>query len=113
MVQRATSDMSDLPSPATPTLRRTVLALGVANTVFWLWTFHFIGAHASPTGDGMEWLAVVPFGALFAAGVVPPVLLALVGRWLWAALLMVLAVSVLNALLLAQIAAEFHHPVAA
>ncbi|MEP7031323.1 MAG: hypothetical protein ABI830_10360 [Pseudolabrys sp.] len=56
-------------------LRLAVLVLAGAQTLFWLFTFYYINAHANPRGDGMEWLAIVPMTIIFSALVVPALIL--------------------------------------
>ena len=60
-------------------LSLVVLALAAAETLFWLYTFYYIGRHANPRGDGMEWLAEVPMTLIFLCGVVPALILGIVG----------------------------------
>ena len=55
-------------------VRYFVIALAGAQTAYWLYTFRLI---ANPMGDGMEFVAIVPFGFIFLALVVPSLMLAL------------------------------------
>ncbi len=48
-----------------------VVAAAAAETLFWLYTFSYIGARANPKGDGMEWLAAVPMTLIFVVLVLP------------------------------------------
>jgi hypothetical protein len=57
------------------------LALAAAETLFWFYTFHYIGSHANPMGDGMEWLAEVPITIIFLALVAPALVLGVFGWW--------------------------------
>jgi hypothetical protein len=50
-------------------VRYFVIALAGAQTAYWLYT--------SPIGDDMEFVAIVPFGFIFLALVVPSLMLAL------------------------------------
>jgi hypothetical protein len=62
------------------------IAVIVAESLLWLYSFRYIGAHSNPLGDGMEWLAAVPLTAVFVALVVPAAISALLGWWfVWAA----------------------------
>jgi len=45
-------------------VRYFVIALACAQTAYWLYTFRLI---ANPMGDGMEFVAIVPFGFIFLA----------------------------------------------
>src|SRR6266478_8737582 len=49
-------------------------------TAFWFYTFRFIDVNANPMGDGLEWMAVFPFGFVFFGLVVPALLLGAIGR---------------------------------
>ena len=57
--------------------RYFVIALACAQTAYWLYTFRLIAVNASPIGDDMEFVAIVPFGFIFLALVVPSLMLAL------------------------------------
>ena len=41
----------------------------------------YIGSHANPRGDGMEWLAEVPMTLVFLALVLPALILGFAGWW--------------------------------
>ena len=96
--------------PAAPRSRlRTLVLIGAgAETLFWFWTFSYIGARANPMGDGMEWLAEVPMTAIFLALTLPALLLARrgQGRSLILAAVLVLASAAANALIWSEIVAE-------
>lgn len=98
----------------TPGVRALVLSLAAANTVFWLWTFRFIAAHSNPKGDGFEWVAVMPFGAIFAVGALLPALRALRGPRAYGpgfslgiALALVIGATLLNAMMYLTLLGEF------
>jgi hypothetical protein len=62
------------PAPASQMarfFRCFVIAVAGAQTAFWLYTFRLIYVNANPMGDGFEFVAVVPFGFVFFALVVP------------------------------------------
>ena len=67
-------------------LSLVVLALGAAEILFWFYTFYYIGRHANPRGDGMEWVAEAPLTFIVLVGVLPALLLGSLGfRSRWAA----------------------------
>jgi hypothetical protein len=94
-------------------LCQAVLAVAAVETLFWIYTFYFIDRHANPRGDGMEWLAEVPMTLIFLAGVLPAVILGLMGfRFRWAAIAGVLFAAgsaVADAVIWIQILGEFAH----
>ena len=62
------------------------IAVIVAESLLWLYSFRYIRAHSNPLGDGMEWLAAVPLTVVLVALVVPAAISALLGWWFaWAA----------------------------
>ena len=66
------------PAPASQMarfFRCFVIAVAGAQTAFWLYTFRLIYVNANPMGDGFEFVAVVPFGFVFFALVVPSLVL--------------------------------------
>ena len=88
---------------------RTLVLIGAgAETLFWFWTFSYIGARVNPRGDGMEWLAEVPMSVIFLALTLPALLLARrgQGRSLILAAVLVLASAAANALIWSEIVAE-------
>jgi len=89
-------------------LRTFVLVGAVAETLFWFWTFSYIGARVNPRGDGMEWLAEVPMSVIFLGLTLPALLLARRGhgRSLWIATALVLASAAANALIWSEIVTE-------
>ena len=90
-------------------LRVPVLLGAAAETLFWFWTFSYIGARANPMGDGMEWLAEVPLFCMFVLFTLPALVLAWggQGRSLGIAAVLVLVSAAGNALLWSEIASEF------
>jgi len=96
---------------ARDSLRRFVLVAAGVQTAFWLYTFRFIGVNANPMGDGMEWLAVFPFGLVFLGLVVPALVLAAIGRLPRLSAALASAGFVLNLVVFAQVIGEFtSHP---
>lgn len=53
-------------SPPAPSSRRSlrlfVLAATGIRAAFWLYTFRFIDVNSNPLGDGLEGMAIFPFG---------------------------------------------------
>jgi glucan phosphoethanolaminetransferase (alkaline phosphatase superfamily) len=88
-------------------LRAVVLLGAAAETLFWFWTFSYIGARANPMGDGMEWLAEVPMSMIFMLFTLPALLLARRGRYIPMAAVLVLVSAAANALLWSEILSEF------
>ena len=89
--------------------RYFVVALGAAQTAYWLYTFRLIAVNSNPQGDGMEFVAIVPFGFIFRALVVPSLVLAWSGRTLPLAAALAVVGLVLNVLLFIEIASELTH----
>jgi len=87
-------------------LRRIVIAVAGALTLFWLYTFRLIYANADPLGDGFEYVAIVPFGVVFLALVAPSLWLAVAGRMLPLSVALAVAGLVLNVLLFIEVANE-------
>jgi len=58
-------------------LRAVVLAVAGAGTLFWLYTFYGIAQVPLGDGSGMQWVAVMPLGLIFAVFTLP----ALVCAW--------------------------------
>lgn len=86
--------------------RYFILALAGAQTGYWLYTFRLIAVNANPMGDGMEFVAIVPFGLVFLALVAPSLMLGVTGRMLpLGAALAVIGLG-LNVLLFLDIASE-------
>jgi hypothetical protein len=89
--------------------RYFTIALAGAQTAYWLYTFRIIAVNANPMGDGMEFVAIVPFGFIFLALVVPSLMLALRGWMLPFAAALTVAGLILNVLLFIEIASELTH----
>jgi hypothetical protein len=47
--------------------RYATIAVAGAQTAYWLYTFRLIAVNTNPTGDGIEFAAIVPFGFIFLA----------------------------------------------
>jgi hypothetical protein len=75
--------------------------------VYWLYTFRLIYVNTNWLGDGMEWVAVMPFGFIFIGLVGAALVMSRDGRWLKLAALLVTVALVLNVLLFFEIASEF------
>jgi hypothetical protein len=93
-------------SPMSRGLRSYSLILGAAQGVYWLYTFRLIYANTNWMGDGMEWLAVMPFGLIFFCVVGPALVMSSDGRWVKLAALLVTVGLLLNILLFWEIARE-------
>jgi hypothetical protein len=66
-------------------LRAVVLIVALAAAAFWVYSIYYLIANASPTGGGMELVAIVPMTIVFAALTLPALLIARKGRHLfWA-----------------------------
>jgi hypothetical protein len=88
-------------------VRVVVVGAAVAQTLFLLYTWYYIPSHASPMGDGMEFAALVPLTIIFLVFVLPPLLLAIAGRWLAFAVILLLIGGAANGLLWNEILNEF------
>ena len=97
---------SDKTSPRTRFLRYLGMALGNALTWFWLYSFRLIYVNARPKGDGMEWVAAVPFALIFFALVVPALRLSSNQQRIPLAAGLAVAALVLNLLLTIEVARE-------
>ncbi len=89
--------------------RYITIALAGAQTAYWLYTFRLIAVNANPMGDGIEFAAIVPFGMIFLALVVPALMLGLRGRMLPLAAALAVVGLILNVLLFIEIASELTH----
>ena len=87
-------------------LRNYSFIIGTIQGVYWLYTFRLIYVNTNWMGDGMEWVAVMPFGFIFIGLVGPALVMSRDGRWLKLAALLVTIALVLNALLFFEIASE-------
>jgi hypothetical protein len=89
---------SDWDVPAT---RIAVLALLVANTAFWIYSFRFLLARSNPMGDGFDMLPALPLTVIFFWLAVPAGIKAVRGHdGLGLALMLSLAAAALNAIIL-------------
>jgi hypothetical protein len=87
---------------------RIAINLGIAAQVLlYLYLFVYIGRHANPMGDGMEWVAVMPATVLLGIGAVPALSLSLSNRLLPIAALLAFAGVVINVAYFLEIAREF------
>jgi hypothetical protein len=94
-----TSDW-DAPAP-----RIAVLALLVANTAFWIYSFRFLLARSNPMGDGFDMLPALPFTAIFFWLTLPAGMKAVRGyAGLGLALMLSLAAAALNAIIFMAVA---------
>ncbi len=93
-------------TPMNRWLRNYSLILGTAQGLYWLYTFRLIYVNTNWMGDGMEWVAVMPFGFIFFGLVGPALVMNHDGRWLKLAAVLVTVAFVLNALLFFEIASE-------
>lgn len=80
--------------------------LGAVHVVYALYMFRLIYSNTNWMEDGMEWVAVMPFGFIFIALVGPALVMRRDGRWLKLAAFLVIVGVVLNVLLLFEIASE-------
>lgn len=87
-------------------LRSWVLLLAGGQILFWLYTFRFIFVNSNPMGDGLEIMAIFPFGYIFLGLVIPTLLLGAIGRLLQVGFLLGLAGVVCNLVLFIEIAGE-------
>ncbi|MBI4273158.1 MAG: hypothetical protein HY659_00465 [Rhizobiales bacterium] len=93
--------------PATNARLLVLLGLTGVQTIFWIYTFFYIGARANPKGDGMEWLAVMPMSFIFFALVFPVLLMGISGRALRTATILALIGAAANFIVWSQILGEF------
>jgi hypothetical protein len=95
------------PGPAWRSLLRvSVLIVAGAQVVFWLYTFRLISVNANPQGDGMEWVAIVPFGLVFLLLSGPALLLAVGGRLILLAAILALLGLLCDGAVYFEIASE-------
>jgi hypothetical protein len=94
-------------STRTKMLRAAIYACVVVQVLIYLYLFVYIGQHSNPKGDGMEWVAIVPGGAVLAVGALPAWMLRERNRLLPLALIAACAGILLNLAFLYEIAREF------
>jgi hypothetical protein len=87
-------------------LRNYSLIVGAIQGAYWLYTFRLIYVNTNRMGDGMEWVAVMPFGFIFIGLVGPALVMSRDGRWLKLSALLITVALVLNALLFFEIVSE-------
>jgi hypothetical protein len=91
-------------------LRYLAMLLGNAQTWFWLYSFRLIYVNANPKGDGMEWVAVIPFAIVFFLLVVPALRLSINKRKIPLAAVLAVAALILNVTLTVEMARESVNP---
>ncbi len=57
--------MTEQSSPAPSSRRSLRLFVLAATGIFWLYTFRLIDVNSNPMGDGLEGMAIFPFGFVF------------------------------------------------
>jgi hypothetical protein len=57
--------MTEQSSPAPSSRRSLRLFVLAATGIFWLYTFRLIDVNSNPMGDGLEGMAIFPFGFIF------------------------------------------------
>jgi hypothetical protein len=87
-------------------LRRLTIVLAGAQTAYWIYTFRLIGVNANPMGDGMEFVAIVPFGLIFFLLVAPALLLGWKNQFLAFGAALAVVALILNVLLFLEISSE-------
>ncbi len=90
-------------------LRAAALAVSVAGTLFWLYTFYGIAQVPAGDGSGFQWIAVVPLGLVFFVFTFPALVCAWNDQFLWAALVIGCAGLIAFALLWNELLGEFYH----
>ena len=90
-------------------LRAAALAVSIAGTLFWLYTFYGIAQVPAGDGSGFQWIAVVPLGLVFFVFTFPALVCAWNGQFLWAALVIGCAGLIAFALLWNELLGEFYH----
>jgi hypothetical protein len=88
-----------------PAIRIAVLALWLANTAFWIYSFRFLFVRSNPMGDGFDMLPAVPFTVIFFCLTLPAGIKAVRGyAGLGSALMRSLAAAALNAMIFMAVA---------
>ncbi len=83
------------------------MALAGAQVAFWLYFWVYIGAHANPKGDGMEWVAIAPATLILGVFVLPALMFAWRRQSLLVAALIAVVGAGLNVAFFLEIAREF------
>ena len=87
-------------------LRPLTIVLAVTQTAYWLYTFRLIAVNSNPMGDGLEFVAIVPFGFIFIVLLAPALLLGWMGRFLAFGAALAIVALILNVLLSFEITSE-------
>jgi len=90
-------------------LRAAALAVSIAGTLFWLYTFYGIAQVPTGDGSGFQWVAVVPLGLIFLVLTFPALICAWNGQFLWAAFVLGCAGLIAFAYLWTELLGEFYH----
>jgi hypothetical protein len=88
-------------------LRRWLLTGALAQAALPVALYFYIGRHANPTGDGLEWAAFVPALFITAIFVLPALLLGVINRLLAIGAVLAGIGAVLNLVFYFEIAREF------
>ena len=88
-------------------LRRWLLTGALAQAALPVALYFYIGRHANPTGDGLEWAAFVPALFITAIFIVPALLLGAINRLLTIGVALAGIGAVLNIVFYIEIAREF------
>ena len=93
-----------------------MLAAVAAEMLFWTYTFYYIDSHANPRGDGLEWMAEVPMTLIVLCGVLPALILGIVGWWFrWVTIVAALfaaGAAIADVAIWTEILGEFAHKTA-
>ena len=87
-------------------MRPLTIVLAVTQTAYWLYTFRLIAVNSNPMGDGLEFVAIVPFGFIFIVLLAPALLLGWMGRFLAFGAALAIVALILNVLLSLEITSE-------
>ena len=90
-------------------LRGAALAVALAGTLFWLYTFYGIAQVPAGDGSGFQWIAVMPLGLIFVVFTLPALVCAWKGHFLWVALVLGCTGLIAFALLWKELLGEFYH----
>jgi hypothetical protein len=90
-------------------LRAAALAVSIAGTLFWIYTFYGIAQVPAGDGSGFQWIAVMPLGLIFLMLTFPALVCAWNGQFLWAALVLGCAGLIAFAYLWNELLGEFYH----
>jgi hypothetical protein len=90
-------------------LRAAALAVSIAGTLFWIYTFYGIAQVPAGDGSGFQWIAVMPLGLIFLVLTLPALVCAWNGQFLWVALVLGCAGLIAFAYLWNELLGEFYH----